>query len=374
MSSPSTSGDTMAKMSASAERLLLIALTLALACNRPSAAPPASSTATKAIPSNPAPADDHTITPVPAPSEPASLDRIDVHVHLVADARDDLLAAMDRHGIAQAVVLASPHLDPSLPPSGTDEFAGWREANDRLLAQTQDHRDRLIPFITIDLAEVEATDLETWQQQGACGVKIYAGHQNFHQRPLDDPEHHEAFAAIERHGMPVLLHLNTVRFEPELAGLLAKYPKLSLLCAHLCGARTDLDRFERIMQAHPSVSFDTSHGPGQPGVEGFTNLERERERLLTLIQGSPERFLFGSDLVTMPTANNPSATRVEWDRQLAANLGLLEAERFEFFREKQPGVMTLGSYQGLALDGAAREAVLAGNAKRWLSTCLAARP
>jgi predicted TIM-barrel fold metal-dependent hydrolase len=364
----------MAKMSASAERRLLIALTLALACNRPSAAPPASSTVTNEITSSAAPAADHTATPEPLePLEPAPLNRIDVHVHLVADARDDLLAAMDRHGIAQAVVLASPHLDPSWPPSGTDKFAGWRDANERLLEQTQAHRNRLIPFITIDPAEVEAADLEAWQQQGACGVKIYAGHQSFHDRPLDDPEHHEAFAAIERHGMPVLLHLNTVRFESELAGLLAKYPKLSLLCAHLCGARTDLDRFERIMQAHPNVLFDTSHGPGQPGVEGFTNLERERERLLALIERAPERFLFGSDLVTMSTANNPSATRLDWDRQLAANLGLLEAERFEFFREEQPGVMLPGSYQGLALDGAVREAVLAGNAGRWLSACLTSR-
>jgi uncharacterized protein len=368
----------MARMSASAERRLLLALTLALACNRPSAAP-AASTATNESPSSAASAANSTAEPAPSegqsgPSGPTPLDRIDVHVHLVADARDDLLATMDRHGIAQTVVLASPHLDPSWPPSGTNKFAGWRDANERLLEQTQAHRDRLIPFITIDPADVEPAEIEAWQQRGACGVKIYAGHQSFHERPLDDPKHHEAFAAIERHGMPVLLHLNTVRFESELAGLLAKHPKLSLLCAHLCGARTDLDRFERIMQAHPSVLFDTSHGPGQPGIEGFANLERERERLLALIEGAPERFLFGSDLVTMSTTNDPSATRVDWDRQLAANLGLLEAERFEFYREEQPGKLLLGSYQGLALNGAVREAVLAGNAGRWLSTCEPSRP
>lgn len=335
---------------------LVVAATLGLGCERASA-----------------PATERTPAPAPAPTPepaPAPVERIDMHVHLVADATDELLAAMDRHGIAQAVVLSSPHLDPAHPPPpGADMFVDWRAANDRLLAQTREHRDRLIPFVTIEPAAFDPAAFEAWQAAGACGVKIYAGHQSLHERPLDDPAHATAWRTLERLGVPVLLHVNTVRFEAELDGLLRQYPKLSLVCAHLCGSRTDLDRFERIMQAHPSLLFDTSHGPGQPGVDGFANLERERERLRGLIERAPQRFLFGSDLVTLPIADDRSATRFEWDQQLVANLGLLEAERFEFLRSQPQGGVAMGSYEGLALDAELGEAVLTGNARRWLSAC-----
>jgi hypothetical protein len=54
-----------------------------------------------------------------------------MHVHLVGDVVDDLLATMDRHDIAQAVVLASPHLDSepattNSPCGGPPTIACWR--------------------------------------------------------------------------------------------------------------------------------------------------------------------------------------------------------------------------------------------------------
>ena len=294
-----------------------------------------------------------------------------MHVHLVGDVVDDLLATLDRHGIAQAVVLASPHLDPSSPAPGPDgdKFASWRAANDRLLSQTKAHRDRLLPFITVEPAELELDELDDWLERGACGVKLYMGHRSLRRRPLDHAEHAATFARLEARRVPVLLHVNTFRYEHELDALLQAYPKLELVCPHLCGSRTDLDRLERIMRAHPTLRVDVSHGAGKPGVDGFTNLERERERLRALITAEPERFMFGSDLVTMLSADNMDATRLEWDRQIAANLGLLANERFEFWREQQPGAGSIGEYQGLALDPALLERVLGANARAWLGGC-----
>ncbi|MFO7567114.1 MAG: amidohydrolase family protein [Enhygromyxa sp.] len=302
--------------------------------------------------------------------------RLDAHVHLVGGAVDELLAALDRKGIARAVVLASPHLDlEHLVVATEDPFAGWRAANERLLRDTAEHRERLLPFVTVEPAELAAGELEAWLERGACGVKLYLGHRSFRRHPLDDPRYAATFELLERLAVPVLFHVNTARYEAELHTLLDRYPKLEIVCPHLCGSRTDLDRLARILRLHPSLRVDTSHGPGKPGVDGFTKLEAEGARLRALIEAAPDRFLFGSDLVTVVTPGLLDATRAEWDRQIAANLGLLEAERFEFWRiDAQSGQAKLGEYAGLDLGDAVLEQVLATNAERWLRSCAPERP
>ncbi|PRQ08542.1 amidohydrolase family protein [Enhygromyxa salina] len=306
----------------------------------------------------------------PKPERP---EPIDVHVHLVGGHVDELLATLDRHQISAAVVLASPHLDPDFPPPpGPDKFAGWRAANERLLEQTRAHRDRLLPFVSVDPAQVEAEELEGWFDRGACGVKLYIGHHSLHPRPLDDPAYAPSFALLEQRAVPVLLHVNTVRYEDEFDALLRAYPNLELVCPHLCGSRTDLDRLERLLAKHPRLRVDTSHGEGRPGVDGFTNLERERERLRALITAQPQRFLYGSDLVTLVSAGTQKdASLSRWRRQIDANLGLLAAERFEFLRDGAgPAMLTTAEYRGLALAPELLESVLAGNARSWLGACL----
>jgi predicted TIM-barrel fold metal-dependent hydrolase len=311
----------------------------------------------------------------PTPTESIAVDddvvrdRVDVHVHLVGDAVDDLLAALDRHAIAAAVVIASPHLDPAhdLALGPDARLRGWREANDALLAATAAHRDRLLPFIAVEPAEVGIAELERWFERGARGVKLYAGHQELHARPLDDPAHASLFEWLEHHSVPVLAHVNTVRYREELARTLRAHPRLELVCAHLCGSRTDLDRLAGLLREFPRLRVDTSHGAGVPGVDGFTAIEGDRDRLRALIDVQPERFLFGSDLVTTRAAAGAEDTAREWDLQLAANLGLLERERFEFWRHAaRIGALAPGVYHGLALPEPAVSRVIGGNARAWL--------
>lgn len=302
---------------------------------------------------------------------PEAIERLDAHVHLVEGQTDELLAALDRQAIAAAVVIASPHLDPRsgvvLDDSGV--LPGWRAANDRLLADTAAHRDRLIPFITVEPAQVEIAELEAWFERGACGVKLYAGHQRLHARPLDHASHDRLFAWLEAERVPVLLHVNTVRYRDELARVLREHPELELVCAHLCGSRTDLDRLAGLLHEFPRLRVDTSHGAGVHGVDGYMAIERDRDRLRAMILAEPERFVFGSDLVTTPSPMGPSITAQEWDLQLAANLGLIELETFEFWRRSARSPTTeleLGRYQGLALDEATQARVLHDNARAWL--------
>jgi predicted TIM-barrel fold metal-dependent hydrolase len=314
-------------------------------------------------------------SPTPtAKTAPVVSERVDAHVHLVEGAVDELLAALDRQDIAAAVVIASPHLDPRSGVVLDDDgvLPGWRAANDLLLADTAGHRDRLFPFITVEPAQVEIAELEAWFEQGACVVKLYAGHQRLHARPLDDAGHDRLWTWLEAQRVPVLLHVNTVRYRDELANVLREHPELELVCAHLCGSRTDLDRLADLLHEFPRLRVDTSHGAGIHGVDGYTAIERERERLRAMILAEPERFLFGSDLVTTRSRMGPSATAQEWDLQLAANLGLIERETFEFWRRSDLAPATqleLGRHRGLALDDPARARVLAENARAWLTSC-----
>jgi predicted TIM-barrel fold metal-dependent hydrolase len=309
---------------------------------------------------------------------PVASERLDAHVHLVEGATDELLAALDRRGIAAAVVIASPHLDSrsGVALDDTGVLAGWRAANDRILDDTAAHRDRLIPFITVEPAQVELAELEGWFERGACGVKLYAGHQRLHARPLDDPRHDRLFDWLEAERVPVLLHVNTVRYRDELANVLREHPELEVVCAHLCGSRTDLDRLAGLLREFPRLRVDTSHGAGVHGVDGYMAIERERERLRAMILAEPERFLFGSDLVTTRSPMGLFVSAGEWDLQLDANLGLLEREAFEFWRRSDTAPATeleIGRYRGLALDDATRARVLGGNARAWLASCDARR-
>lgn len=309
-------------------------------------------------------------TPGAAPAQRAAAasSAIDAHVHLTTGADDELVAMLDEISVQQAVVVASPHLDIAQTPSSLSEY---RAANEVVLAAAAAYPGRLIPFVTVELGNVEPEYVSGVLDRGACGVKIYQGHRALRERPLAHADHRPVLALLEQRGVPVLLHVNTVRFRDDLVELMTAFPALRVVCAHFCGSRTDLDRLAGIMAELPSLLFDTSHGGPLHGAAGFANLEQQRERLIAMMRAAPERFLFGSDLVT---ARHVPGWREDWRVQIQANLDFLRAERFRFWRPADDGTtVTLQDYRGLALnsDDSLLGRVLLGNAERWLAPCLA---
>lgn len=287
-------------------------------------------------------------------------------MHLTqTDAVTPLLAHMAKHHIDRTVILASPDLTSGRGGSG---LSGYRAGNEVVLDAATAHPGKLIPFITLDLGHDDLAYLAELRRRGACGVKLYQGHNLFHERPLDDPSHQAMWQALADQALPVLLHANTVRYRSELEAVLRAFPNLRMVCAHLCGSRTDLTRVESLMQAFPGLLVDTSHGSAGPAAEGFANLERERTQLLRLFSRWPERFLFGTDLVT--NARDPMSAEM-WDMQVESNMGLLKEDNFRFFRQNaDQSARTIGTYQGLHLPPELLAPVLGQNAARWLGTCL----
>ena len=144
---------------------------------------------------------------------------VDIHTHLgqewgvkaALDARG-LLDWMDAHAIAQAVVL------PLINPESWDHPL----TTDYVLKETAAHRDRLIPFCSIDPRTINLSTrgkldlLRKYQDAGCrgfgehkCGIAI------------DDPRNLEIFHACAEVGFPVLLHLDNSRNmdQPGLPGL-----------------------------------------------------------------------------------------------------------------------------------------------------------
>jgi predicted TIM-barrel fold metal-dependent hydrolase len=304
------------------------------------------------------------VSPAAVPVAPVA---IDAHVHLTGmDAAEPLLELMDELGIARAVVLSSPHLTPGEERPG---LAGADDANRRVLEAARRWPDRFVPFVTVDFGVATPDVLASWRADGACGFKLYQGHRELRTLPLDDPGLDPAFDWLEQHDVPLLMHVNTFRYEDELVRRLEKHPELRAVCAHFCGSRTDPERLQRILTAFPRLWMDTSHGQGAPGADGFAAIESNRELVRALILAQPERFIFGSDLVTL---QDGPTWREDWAMHLRANLGLLRDASFTSWRRHE-GVFVPGTYAGLELPSPPLPSLLMGNAERWLEGCLAPR-
>ncbi len=298
---------------------------------------------------------------VPAALPPGPAPLTDVHVHLPAQGGvPALLAAMDRHGVDRAILLGCPK-----GQAGAPSFAASNEA---ILAAAAAHPARFIAFPALGPDDGPAT-LADLRRRGACGVKLYLGTPELHDRALDDASLMPLWTALEAGRIPVIMHVNTVRHGDELSRLLDAFPGLSLVCPHFCGARTGIERLERLIAAHPGLLFDTSNGMPMHAAAGFAGLERDRDRVLALLRAHPDRFLFGSDLTADPLGPHFGD---DWDYHLAANLDLLRAPTLHFWRASgsPTGSLTRGEYRGLELPPELLAPILRDNAARWLAPCM----
>jgi predicted TIM-barrel fold metal-dependent hydrolase len=163
---------------------------------------------------------------------------IDVHTHVGQTWNTDepltadvLLRWMDAHEIAMAVVL----------PLVSPEASSYPLTSDFVLAETRPHRDRLVPFCSID----PRTSFSGGHQGLVNMLKRYvdAGAKGFGEHKpgvkIDSPQNMALFAACRETRLPVLFHLDNERNmdAPGLPGL------------------------ARVLEALPSVNF-IAHGPG----------------------------------------------------------------------------------------------------------------
>ncbi len=163
---------------------------------------------------------------------------VDVHTHLGQTwthtevlTAEGLLRWMDAHDVAQAVVL----------PLVSPESSSYPLTSDFVLRQTAPHRDRLIPFCSIDprtsYTGGEQGLRDMLQRYADAGARGFGEHKPG--VPMDDPRNMRLYAACGEVGLPVLFHLDNQRNTDE----------------------PGLPRVANALKTHPETIF-IGHGPG----------------------------------------------------------------------------------------------------------------
>jgi len=239
---------------------------------------------------------------------------VDVHTHLGQTwnsteplSAEQLLRWMDAAGIAQAVVL--PLINP--------EASSYPLTTDYVLGQTRPHRDRLIPFCSID----PRTSFRGGRQGLVDMLKRYldAGAKGFGEHkpglPIDDPRNLAIYAACAELKLPLLFHLDNERNtdKPGLPGLelaLRAAPDCPFIghgpgwWASISGDATQADlggyprskptpggAIDRLMEKYPNLYGDLSAGSGVRAITRDLDFGRE------FFIRRADRLMFGTDFL-----------------------------------------------------------------------------
>jgi predicted TIM-barrel fold metal-dependent hydrolase len=239
---------------------------------------------------------------------------VDVHTHLgtvwntgTELTAEALLRWMDAAQIAQAVVL----------PLVSPESSSYPISTEYVLTQTKPHRDRLIPFCSVDprtsYSGGHAALVKMLKRYVDAGARGFGEH-----KPgvtIDDPRNMALYAACAELQLPVLFHLDNQRNmdAPGLPGLehvLREHPTLVMIghgpgwWASIGGGTTAADlagyprgevapggAIDRLMDKYPNLYGDLSAGSGAGAIK--RDLEFGREFLLR----RQDRLMFGTDFL-----------------------------------------------------------------------------
>ncbi len=241
---------------------------------------------------------------------------VDVHTHIgtiPAEKSDpltasDLLRWMDANDIALAWVLplVSPESYPNPVPT------------EYVLNETKPHRDRLIPFCSIDPrnsfygGKKLAGQIRRYVDDGAKG---FGEHKVG--LPLADPKNLAVYAACQEVGIPILIHIDNERNmdQPGLPGLkkvLTEFPNVNVVghgpgtWASISGDATQAmlggypygpvapgGALDALLADHPNFYLDLSAGSGASAISRDPGFGR------AFITRHKDRVMFGTDYLTL---------------------------------------------------------------------------
>jgi predicted TIM-barrel fold metal-dependent hydrolase len=273
---------------------------------------------------------------------------IDVHEHVLDRAHaEKMLVAMDALSIARACLMGTSTYTFTLDKKYG--FEGWQENNREILAIKRWKPDRFSAFVTLDptLPDALAT-LRQAVHDGADGLKLYAGHGeshgkgSFHQMPLDDPRLDAIYAYAEQIDLPIVYHVNLIKYWDEFSRAMQKHPRLRVDVPHFGLHKTTQDRLDKLstlLRTYPNLYTDVSFGWVDFHREGFESLAGNRERSRRFFAAHADKILFASDMVLEPTKDAGHSLET-----MRSYLQLLEMEKFRFMLQPDKPM------HGLALD------------------------
>ena len=235
---------------------------------------------------------------------------IDIHEHAqnIPEA-ERLLAAMDQLGVQRTCVLSATIYTFTL--NAIYGFEQYKENNEEIINIKKKWPDRFCAFVTFDpAAEGNLELVKDAVARGADGVKLYLGHGAatgkgpFHVMPIDDPRLESFWAWAEAVQLPVLMHVNLIKYWDETVSLLERHPTLRLCLPHFGlhkNTEARLNRLGWLMDRYPNLYTYMSYGHPSFQVEGFESLAKWRTRSQGFLKKHASKIMFASDMVLEAT-------------------------------------------------------------------------
>jgi predicted TIM-barrel fold metal-dependent hydrolase len=300
---------------------------------------------------------------------------INAHEHLykLKDLERYLPAARKAHIVA-TVVVASPVF--TLEGKGEKGEPGMsKNFEEVLLAAAKEYPGEIIPFCTIDPKDPDKLErLKKHVAMGARGVKIYTGHSNFYDGPLNPPDMDPIFEYLQKEQIPINWHINLAKFMDEFEAFMKKYPNLNLMVPHYGVAfwkpdAPTLSRLAALMRAHKNLIVDTSLGTREILLNGMAAIEPAKDKFKAFVVEFQDQIVWGTDSVI---TGNQEKVPGWYMKVIDATRDHLEKDVFStdlaagFSKYYQKGRDGSGRYEGLALPPEVVKKLYTDNAKRWL--------
>lgn len=293
----------------------------------------------------------------------ASYRIVNAHDHLYQQKHlDKYLAAAERLGIVRTVFVASS--DYTLKGAGGDPKLGNAWNTTEILTCEHAFPDKIATYCSIHPDDENKVDLlRQYMASGVHGLKLYTGHSNFYDRPLDDEAMMPVYEFCEQNGFPICWHINLSEsksgYLDEFLRVMERFPKLKVIIPHfgVTFYRPGGDawnRFWQILDQYPGVYTDCSWGTRNILVHGLEVVSANVPAFRDAIIRYQDRILWGTDMVV---TGNPEKTEAWIESVLRACREMLEKDVYYFWMAADgspydyPGTKNpYGQLRGLALE------------------------
>lgn len=293
----------------------------------------------------------------PGPLKPFKV--ANAHEHLMSrDLLPKYLEAAANTGIERTLFVASSEY--TLRGAGQSPTIGNDENTNAILEAARQAPGRIVPFCTVHPSDPAKLDkLKAFVAAGAKGLKLYSGHANFYERPLDAEDMLPVYAYCQEIRLPICWHVNLTKYRAEFERVMQRYPNLVVIVPHF-GVTffrprdAEFREFQRLLDTYPNLYTDTSFGTREILVQGLEAVNQDPEAFRQFFAKYADRTLFGTDMVI--TGNKEKTP--EWiEAVIRACRDVLEKDAYYFFMGARgsayalkSGKNTYGYYRGLNLD------------------------
>ena len=246
---------------------------------------------------------------------------------------------------------------------------------DTVLEAAKKYPGEIIPFCTMDPHDPDKLErLKKHVEEGCKGLKLYSGHSNFYDGPLEGNDMGPVLDYLEQTQLPVLWHIHLGKYLKEFEQLIEHHPNMNILVPHYGvtfwkPGSDQLDRLSAVMRKHKNVIVDTSLGTREILIDGMAVMEPHVEKFQNFFNEFQDQIVWGTDSVI---TGNPEKTTMWFSKVIHATRDHLEKDTFTtdlaaaYSKYHEKGRDADGRYMGLHLPPDILKKVYVDNARRWL--------